>query len=104
MDYFFRNGHYDELFYVQYGNGVIKTNFGNLKYKKGDYIIIPKGTIYKINFESKTKMLLVESVTSINSPKKYKNRFGQLLESSPYCERDIRRPKDLITKYLYSYL
>tara|TARA_S200000501_G_scaffold108094_3_gene101453 strand:+ start:747 stop:1892 length:1146 start_codon:yes stop_codon:yes gene_type:complete len=92
MDYFFRNGHYDELYYVQYGSGVIKTNFGNLKYKKGDYVIVPKGTIYKINFESKTKMLLVESVTSINSPKKYKNKFGQLLESSPYCERDIVVP------------
>ena len=62
-----------------------------MKYKKGDYIIIPKGTIYKINFESKTKMLLVESVTSINSPK-YKNKFGQLLESSPYYERDIIFP------------
>lgn len=93
MDYFYRSGHYDELMYVQYGSGIISTNFGDLKYSKGDYIIIPKGVIYQVNFTAKTKMLLVESVYPITTPKKNRNNHGQLLESSPYCERDIVVPE-----------
>ena len=92
MDYFYRSGHFDELFYIQYGSGVISTNFGDLKYSSGDYVIIPKGVIYNIKYTKNTKMLVVESNSSINSPKKYRNRFGQLLESSPYCERDLCAP------------
>ena len=92
MDYFYRSGHYDELMYVQYGSGTLSTNFGDLKYSKGDYIIIPKGVIYKIEISIKTKILLVESLSPIITPKKYRNKFGQLLESSPYCERDIVVP------------
>jgi homogentisate 1,2-dioxygenase len=92
MDYFYRNGHFDELLYVQYGSGVISTNFGDLKYNKGDYVVIPKGVIYNIKYVKKTKMLVVESSSPINSPEKYRNKFGQLLESSPYCERDINVP------------
>ena len=92
MDYFYRSGHYDELFYIQYGSGKIMTNFGDLEYNKGDYIVIPKGVIWQIKYTNKTKMLIVESASAIKTPKKYRNRFGQLLESSPYCERDIKTP------------
>ena len=92
MDYFYRSGHFDELLYIQYGSGKLLTNFGVLLYKKGDYIIIPKGVIWKLDYNKKTKMLVIESKTAIESPQKYKNKFGQLLESSPYCERDIKTP------------
>ena len=92
MDYFYRNGHYDELFYIQDGTGTLSTNFGDLKYKKGDYVVIPRGVIWTLSKLEKTKMLVVESSCPIETPTKYRNKFGQLLESSPYCERDIKTP------------
>ena len=92
MNFFYRNGHFDELLYIQYGSGSIKTNFGNLAYKEGDYIVIPRGVIWTHEHKAKTKMLVVESVKPIETPNKYRNKFGQLLEGSPYCERDIKTP------------
>ena len=92
MDYFYRNGHHDELLYVQYGSGVVSTNFGDLSYCAGDYIVIPRGVIWKNKIKEKTKVLFLESKYPIETPKKYRNNFGQLLESSPYCERDIKTP------------
>jgi len=92
MNYFYRNGHFDEMLYIQHGSGIIMSNFGDLKFQEGDYIIIPKGVIWKAKYTTKTKMLIVESKSSIETPNKYRNRFGQLLESSPYCERDIKTP------------
>ena len=61
MDYLYRNGHFDELFYVQYGKGVISTNYGDLSYKEGDYVIIPRGVIWKLDPDKKTKLIIVES-------------------------------------------
>jgi len=92
MNYFFKNGHFDELLYVQYGSGLIMSSFGDFKYSKGDYIVVPKGVTYKIKYTKKTKMLVVESKSSIETPNKFRNKFGQLLEISPYCERDIITP------------
>jgi len=100
MDFLYRNGHFDELFYVQYGKGVVSTNYGDLCYKEGDYIVIPRGVIWNLNPDNKTKLLVIESVFPIETPPKYRNKFGQLLESSPFCERDITTPtlKDPISK------
>ncbi|NQU66624.1 MAG: homogentisate 1,2-dioxygenase [Candidatus Marinimicrobia bacterium] len=92
MEFLYRNGHFDELIYVQSGNGSLLTNFGNLKFSSGDYIIIPRGVIWKMEINEKTKLLIVESTGAIETPSKYRNRFGQLMEHSPYCERDIRTP------------
>lgn len=92
MSFFYRNGHFDELLYIQYGKGSLVTNFGNLNYKEGDYIVIPKGVIWKLEFSTNTKLLVVESKSAVETPKKHRNRFGQLLESSPFCERDIKTP------------
>ena len=92
MNYFYRNGHFDEILYIQYGKGVIMSSFGDLEYKEGDYIVIPRGVVWKAKLGKKTKLLVVESKSAIETPKKYRNRFGQLLESSPYCERDIKVP------------
>ena len=92
MNYFYRNGHFDELLYVQYGKGVLSTNYGDLCYKKGDYIIIPRGVIWKLENDKKTKLLIVESKNPIHTPAKYRNKFGQMLEGAPFCERDIITP------------
>ena len=97
-DYFFKNADADEMIFVHRGSGVVETMFGSLPFKYGDYIIIPRGTVYKINFETKdNRLLYVESVDPILTPRRYRNDFGQLLEHSPFCERDIKRPQNLKT-------
>ena len=91
---FYRQGDYDTLLYIQKGNGLLKTNFGNLNFKEGDYIIIPRGVIYQYVIDSKhVSGLDIKSKSPIETPSKYRNRVGQLLEHSPFCERDIRVPE-----------
>lgn len=97
-DYFFKNADADEMIFVHEGSGVLRTMYGNLEFGFGDYLIIPRGTIYQISFkEENNRLFIVESFSPIRFPKKYLSKYGQLLEHSPYCERDIRVPKDLVT-------
>ncbi|MGP1910647.1 homogentisate 1,2-dioxygenase [Metabacillus sp. JX24] len=97
MSSFYRNGDGDELFFVHEGSGKVETMFGVITYRSGDYISIPIGTIYRIQPETETAFLLVESCSQITTPKRYRNEYGQLLEHSPFCERDFRGPEELIT-------
>ena len=91
---FYREGDCDVLFYIQKGNGILKTNYGNLIFKEGDYIVIPRGVIYQYEMTSKyISGLIIKSKSPIETPEKYRNRIGQLLEHSPFCERDIRLPQ-----------
>ena len=93
MDYFYRNGIGDELLYIQSGVGLVESNLGNLEFQPGDYIIIPRGIIWKISSNEELKILIIDSVGPIETPKQYRNRFGQLLEHAPFCERDINVPQ-----------
>ena len=98
-DCFYKNTDADELIFIHKGSGVLKTMLGNLDFSYGDYLLIPRGIIYQIKFnDEENRLFIVESFHPMYTPKRYRNHFGQLLEHSPYCERDIRRPKDLITK------
>jgi homogentisate 1,2-dioxygenase len=98
MSYFFKNADADELIFVHEGSGVVKTMYGNLSFGYGDYLIIPRGTIYQIDFaDAHNRLFMVESFSPIRFPKKYLSKYGQLLEHSPFVERDMRPPKDLIT-------
>jgi homogentisate 1,2-dioxygenase len=91
--YFFKNADADELIFVHEGNGKLTTVYGELEFSYGDYIHIPRGTIYKIAFETTVnRLFIVESFSPIRYPKKYISKYGQLLEHSPYCERDMRTP------------
>lgn len=97
-DYFYKNSDADELIFVHRGTGKLRTFMGNLDFKYGDYLLIPRGMIYKIDFDGEdNRLFVVESKRPIYTPKKYRNWFGQLLEHSPYCERDIRKPQELET-------
>jgi homogentisate 1,2-dioxygenase len=97
-DYFYKNTDSDEMIFVHKGSGKLRTIYGNLDFKYGDYLIIPRGIIYKIDFDTEdNRLFIVESHAPIYTPKQYRNWFGQLLEHSPYCERDIRRPYELET-------
>lgn len=92
-EYFYKNAECDELLFVHEGSGTLKTFVGDLKFGVGDYLIIPRGTIYQVHLNSPENVfLIVESQSPIYTPKRYRNEFGQLLEHSPFCERDIETP------------
>ncbi|MFN8299529.1 MAG: homogentisate 1,2-dioxygenase [Chitinophagales bacterium] len=96
--YFFKNADADEMLFVHKGSGVLKTMYGNLKFAYGDYLIIPRGTVYQLFFDSPdNKLLIVESHGPIETPNRYRNNYGQYLEHSPFCERDFRLPQDMET-------
>ncbi|PTX55363.1 homogentisate 1,2-dioxygenase [Melghirimyces profundicolus] len=98
MDYFFRNSDGDEILFVHEGEGEFQSVFGAMPYRPGDYIVIPVGTTYRLEMkEGPQRFLVIESTGEITTPKRYRNEFGQLMEHSPYCERDIRVPKRLDT-------
>jgi homogentisate 1,2-dioxygenase len=97
-DYFYKNADADEVIFIHEGNGVLKTQLGNIPFKYGDYLVVPRGMIYQIEFEtSSNRLFIVESFRPIYTPKRYRNWFGQLLEHSPFCERDFRPPSELVT-------
>jgi homogentisate 1,2-dioxygenase len=93
-DYFYKNADADELIFVHEGSGTLRTMYGNLDFGYGDYLLIPRGTIYQIHFAAAdNRLFIVESFSPIRFPKKYLSKNEQLLEHSPYCERDIRAPR-----------
>lgn len=97
-DYFYKNADADEMLFVHEGSGKIITQYGELTFSYGDYIMIPRGTIYQIHFnDDKNRLFIVESFSPIHFPKRYVSRNGQLMEHAPYCERDIRAPQNLQT-------
>ncbi|MCB0646891.1 MAG: homogentisate 1,2-dioxygenase [Saprospiraceae bacterium] len=98
MPYFFKNADADELWFVHEGKGRLKTQLGQIHFEEGDYLIIPRGMIYQMEFDTTAnRLLFAESFVPIYTPKRYRNHFGQLLEHSPYCERDFKLPRDLET-------
>ena len=95
-DYFFKNADADEMLFIHKGKGVLKTFMGEIPFEYGDYLIIPRGMIYQIHFETtENRILYLESYQPIYTPKRYRNSFGQLLEHSPFCERDYKLPQNL---------
>ncbi len=97
-DYFYKNTDCDELIFIHEGSGTLRTLLGNIEFSYGDYLLVPRGMIYQIDFNTKeNRLFIVESFRPMYTPKRYRNWFGQLLEHSPYCERDIRRPQNLET-------
>lgn len=97
-DYFFKNADADEMLFIHKGTGVLNTMYGKLDFKYGDYLVIPRGTTYQINFDTdENKLLFVESFSPIETPARYRNQYGQFLEHSPFCERDFRMPYDMET-------
>jgi homogentisate 1,2-dioxygenase len=98
QDYFYKNADADEVIFVHEGTGKVLTQYGELPFSYGDYIVIPRGTIYQITFNTEAnRLLIIESFGPIRFPKRYKSSEGQLMEHAPYCERDIRKPKNLQT-------
>ncbi|SHF03360.1 homogentisate 1,2-dioxygenase [Flavobacterium fontis] len=96
--YFYKNTDADEVIFIHKGSGKLRTMMGILDFKYGDYLVIPRGMIYQMEFDTQeNRLFIVESHRPVYTPKQYRNWFGQLLEHAPFCERDIRRPYALET-------
>jgi homogentisate 1,2-dioxygenase len=97
-EYFYKNADADEVIFIHRGSGKLRTQLGNIDFSYGDYLVIPRGMIYQLDFkDSDNRLLVIQSFHPVFTPKRYRNWFGQLLEHSPFCERDIRRPHELET-------
>lgn len=93
-DYFYKNGQCDEMLFIHEGSGTLKTFLGDIKFEYGDYLIIPRGTIYQMEFDTENnRLFFMESFSPIETPRRYRNKYGQLLEHSPFCERDMKMPQ-----------
>jgi len=98
-EYFFKNADADEVIFVHVGSGALRTMYGSLRFEYGDYLVIPRGTTYQLEFDTPdNRLLIIESHGPVTTPKRYRNQFGQLAEHAPFCERDIRKPADLETR------
>ena len=96
--YFYKNADADELIFVHQGSGTLKTMYGSIQFGYGDYLVIPRGTIYQVDFTTvDNRLLIIESFSPVLTPARYRNHFGQMLEHSPFCERDFRLPGNLET-------
>jgi homogentisate 1,2-dioxygenase len=97
-DYFFKNADADECIFIHKGTGRLKTMYGVVEFEYGDYVVVPRGTVYQLEFDQEdNRLFIVESYSPIITPKRYRNDYGQLMEHAPFCERDIRKPELLET-------
>ena len=98
-EHFYRNAQGDEVVYVCKGSGVLETQFGDLPFGEGDYLVIHRGIMhrYQMNSGEQPKLLVFESRGHVRTPQRYRNEFGQLKEGAPYSERDIRDSRELRT-------
>ena len=96
-DFFFRNSQADQVHYISQGEGVLETEFGELAYKAGDYVVIPRGILHRFRLDTNEHTVLTfETPSYVRFPSRYLTREGQLMEHAPFCERDIRGPEDLV--------
>ncbi len=96
-DYFYRDGEGDEVIFVHEGSGVVETIFGTLEYRQHDYVVIPRGITYRFKFDTPQRWLTFYTPGEIETPNRYRNRYGQLLEHAPFSQRDFRPPGSLET-------
>ena len=96
--YFFKNADADEVIFIHEGTGTMRTMYGAIDFEYGDYLVIPRGTTYQMEFDTASnRLLIIESSGPITTPDRYRNGFGQLMEHAPFSERDIRKPTNLET-------
>jgi homogentisate 1,2-dioxygenase len=97
-DGFYRNGEGDETLFIHHGSGVLRTVFGSVPFREHDYVVIPRGTTYTIELdEGPQTWLCFFTPGEIETPNRYRNRYGQLLEHAPFSQRDFHPPAELET-------
>jgi len=98
LDGFYRNGEGDEVLYVHRGGGVLRTVFGRVAFREKDYVVIPRGTTHAFELDDAEQVwVCFHTPGEIETPNRYRNRYGQLLEHAPYSQRDFHPPTELET-------
>ncbi len=93
---FARNGQADEMIYVAEGQGMLESAFGDLAYRQGDYVVVPRGIVHRFVLgPGPHRYLVFESADYVRAPRRYRGDHGQLLEGAPYSERDFKVPGNL---------
>lgn len=94
----YRNAVGDEIVYLESGAATVETVFGTLEVGAGDYVLLPMATTHRWLPAGGEPLrgYVVEANSHIVAPQRYRSRFGQFLENSPYCERDLHGPTDLV--------
>jgi homogentisate 1,2-dioxygenase len=92
----YRNADADEVLFVHRGQGTLHTMFGPLPLRPFDYVVIPRCTTYRLEFDAGVQpdLLVIESAGSVVIPAKYLNADGQVRLGAPYCERDLHGPRE----------
>ena len=90
----YRNATGDECVYIESGRGFVDTVFGTLAFRDRDYVIIPRATVHRWRPYGEVKAYCIEANSHIAPPKRYLSKYGQFLEHSPYCERDLHPPTE----------
>jgi homogentisate 1,2-dioxygenase len=96
-EFFYRNAQGDEVVYITEGSGTLESPLGEIPFRDGDYLVIPRGILHRYRFSTPVKCLVIESRGYVRTPKRYRNEHGQLTEHAPFAERDMRRPENLRT-------
>jgi homogentisate 1,2-dioxygenase len=93
----FRNADADEVIFVHSGRGTLQTLFGPLPFREFDYVVIPRCTTYRLDFEpgSSPDLLMIEAAGNISIPARYLNSDGQVRLGAPYSERDFHGPREI---------
>ncbi len=95
--FFYRNGQGDEVVFVVEGQGFLESPFGELDWHQGDYVVVPRGILHRWRpGQGPHRWLVIESAGYVRTPRRYRNEHGQLTETAPFSERDIRRPERLV--------
>jgi homogentisate 1,2-dioxygenase len=95
-EFFYRNAQGDEVVYVSQGAGTLESQMGEVPFRSGDYLVIPRGILHRYRYDQKpVNLLVIESAGYVRTPRRYRNEHGQLVEHAPYCERDLRPPREL---------
>lgn len=98
MTTFYKNAEADEIVFVHDGEGKLQSNFGTVPFRPGDYLVVPRGVIWRLEFKAlPVRLIVMESHGPVEIPRRYRNEYGQMLEHAPYCERDFRPPTELVT-------
>jgi homogentisate 1,2-dioxygenase len=97
MTYFYRNAQAYEVWFTHEGGGVLRSQFGRLPFRAGDYVVIPYGTTWQMELAQESRFFVIESATQIELPARFRNKYGQLTEHAPYSERDFRVPEEIET-------
>ena len=99
-DGFYRNGQGDEVIYVHRGRGTLRTIFGRVAFCERDYVVIPRGTTHTWELDPDVEQfwLCFHTPGELETPQRYRNRYGQLLEHAPFSQRDVHGPRDLETR------